>query len=262
MLELLRRLIRGPQESENHIKRFPLSEILGKLEVPGDYPAGLHIQIDQLARTTFQANAVPETIQSQFRMAMNSIAYRYKSFVESSNEFSDLVSRWGAAPTQPQRYAQERAFFEFVMTGNACLEAIAYALFALGSALHPDRFPFEDDQHRKHVNLRSTADAYREDARHIEIADSLTSVAEADQFQVMSTLRRVLYHRGLPGRLIIAGSGKPSRYHDFADIEGIDVQPHSLTDLASWVRKALQEIFTVTSQMMQQQASESDQAAA
>lgn len=225
--------------------RFPLSKIIGPLKLPEAYPAAVHLEIHRLAQAKFQADEVPESIQSQFRMAMNSIPYRYKSFVEASEEFSQLVVTHGAAPAQPQRYSQERAFFEFVMTANSCLEALAYALFACGSVIAPDHFPFEDDQQRRGVNIRSTARAYHHISQHHQVAHFFTDLSDTDKFSIIRTLRRILYHRGLPGRLIIAGSEKPSRYHSFADIEGIDIQPESIDQLCRWVQTAISNGFAV-----------------
>jgi|GEM_PF-3284261 len=234
----------------------PLSQLIGDLDIPHSYPSNIHVQIHKLAHQYFTAMNVADDLQSQFRSGLNSIIYRYKSSVESGDAFSQSAITHGGAPPQPQRYYQERDFFLFVMSDATCLETMVYALFAWGAAIYPTKFRFENDIQRRKIKIQTTISTYEEIDQGIRLANALRSVLEDDEYGKWMTLRRVLFHRGLPGRLILATTGpiEPrSRYHSFANLEGIEVHPDSISSMISWLTTTLENTLSIALTMMESQ---------
>jgi hypothetical protein len=237
--------------------RSPIQQLIGDLDIPRSYPSDTHVQIHELAHQCFTALVVADDVQSELRSGLNSMVYRFKSCVESGDAFSQSVIAHGAAPPQPQRYYQERDFFLFVMSGATCLESMVYALFAWGAAIHPTDFPFDTDAQRRQVSIQTAASAYGKIDQGDQLANALRSIRGSNEYNEWMTLRRVLFHRGLPGRVIRFSTGPTeptSRYHAFADLGGIEVHPDSISSMLTWLATILESTLSNALAMMQSQA--------
>jgi hypothetical protein len=92
----------------------PVEQLLGEIVVPAHYPSELHGQLHQLAHDYFATHSTPTDVQTEFRIALNSVLYRFKTCVDSGDAFAESVRMHGDAPGQPHRYIQEREFYSCV----------------------------------------------------------------------------------------------------------------------------------------------------
>lgn len=215
-------------------ERAMLEELFGKLPIPPDYPSQQHLELHNLAHDHFKLQDTPEGIRSEFRASMNSMAYRFTSCSESGQSFCESIERDGGGPAQPERYKQERDFFVFVMSGMACVEALNYELFALGAAIHPKQFPFATDKDRK-IGWPSTRNAYAavQNTRLVEVVEAI----KTKEFNDWTTLRRILFHRGLPGRKLLTSG--TSSYQAFEDLRDFKIEKVSIEHLLDWLTTVL-----------------------
>jgi hypothetical protein len=127
----------------------------------------------------------------------------------------------GAGPPHAHRYEQERAFFGFIVSGLACLEAAAYSVYTLAAAADPRGFPFVTPEDRRRVTMGLTRDKLMRNHSRRRITAALTQLTSTSWYLDRVQIRNVLVHRGLPGGII--GVGGPSSYHPFEDVSDVAV---------------------------------------
>ena len=76
---------------------------MGDLQIPQEYPAELHERVSQLAKQHFLDQGTGHEVQNEFRIALGSVRYRFKTFAESGVAFADSIESHGDAPPQPHR---------------------------------------------------------------------------------------------------------------------------------------------------------------
>lgn len=216
------------------------------LEVPSSFPATAHDAVHEATNTAFRTLQVRDDLQGGFRGAWNAIAYRYVSCTEYSASFSESVAEHGAAPHQPERYMQERDFFNFIVTGLACFEAFHYALYCIGAVLQPNHFPYETASDRRRITPGATRELF---ARHYPsngVTHAVIECLTSTEYDEWARVRNVLAHRGLPGRQIFASVGggeNGGRYHPFEDVS-IEINAETTTTFLGWLRQTLERLLS------------------
>lgn len=209
-----------------------------------------------MAKQHFREQGTRPEVRNEFRIALNSIPYRFKTFAESGVSFADSIQSHGDAPPQPHRYLQERVFFSFVIAGVAAFEALHYSLFAWGSALRPDAFPLLSEKNRRSVSPEFTATRFGDFPAAEPLARTLRGLQESGQFRALRKWRIVLFHRGLPGRhfsVSVGGraSGEPvGRYKEFGDLKGPDLNPGMPQRYRDWLSGAIEDVFATAMEAM------------
>lgn len=204
-----------------------------------------------MAHECFKSLAVSEEIQSEFRSGMNSLVYRFKSCTDSAKGFSNSLSKFGAAPAQPERYIQERNFYSFIVTGVTCYETLCFALFAWGAALYPGVFSFASEREKRRVSPGTTSHSFDQIPEGRSLAAAIRQAENSSDYERWTTLRRVMFHRGLPGRLIVVGpEDARTKYHPFADLGGIEAHPDTIDTLRQWLAKTLSDVMAQAVIMM------------
>ena len=227
-----------------------MNQLYGEIDFPVDYPADLHIRLHTLAHNWFILQNTASSLQVDFDAAMKSVAYRYKTCIESGNAFGGSVQADGDAPLPKVRYFQEREFFSCIVAGIACLEALHYALFALGASIDGSIFQFANSQQQRKITPKLTQEVYAHFPNGRLVSAALRQIQDSQEYLTWSTIRNVLSHRGLPGRIFslrtkssTKSSKPPSRYHPFAEIDGPEILPDTFLSLHSWLAGVLQNIF-------------------
>lgn len=229
---------------------------MGAHQNPDQYPDHLHQHVSEMAKAHFQKLEPPPAVQGEFRTSLKSVRYRFKTCVEAGTAFADSIRRHGDAPPEPQRYFQEREFFSFVMAGMASLEALHYALFAWGAAVHPDAFPILTEKDRRGVTPPATATRFGQFASAGPLLSALEGLRQAEEYQTLSKWRTVLFHRGLPGRrfsVSVGGGGSAEavgRYHDFGDLQGPELDPTLPVKYSAWLVASLESVLTAAIEVM------------
>jgi hypothetical protein len=148
------------------------------------------------------------------------------------------------APPHPERYLQERDFFHFVVNSVACLEAFHYGIYAWGACRQLGNFSLSDENARRHVSVKSTLAAVRALPDAQDVGEALSLVHGARTYEELLNMRRVLFHRGLPGRHISASVGSPrsraTRYSHFASEIGPDITPDTTRSRLQWLVESLE----------------------
>ena len=224
-----------------------MDQIIGDVSLPTAYPSSAHAELHTRAHDFFQAAGVPPDIQQELRTALNSVAYRFKMCTDAGCAFCDSLLRYGAAPAQPERYAQERDFFDFVVTGFTAIECAGYGLFALGAALWPAQFPFTTEALRRKVTLRVALDTCGRVPAANAIHTALSVTLAAPELEEWLRWRNGLSHRGLPGRIISAGIATTnlaqSTYGSFGGVPGPALDPSLIEGRTEWLASRLQQML-------------------
>jgi hypothetical protein len=225
----------------------PAAAVFGALPIPPEYPVEQHARLHQAAIAFFGRESVPSALQDEFRSAWNAVVYRYVACLESAEAFARSVERHGDAPAHPERYAQERDFFNFVVNGMACIEALHYGIFAWCSSRALTGFDLANERDRRAVNPATALDRLRDVPDASAVASALGTLLASATYYVWGNLRRILFHRGLPGRLISVviggGSGSATRYHRFGESEGPEVTPETSRQMSRWLTDQLRLVL-------------------
>lgn len=212
----------------------------GGIEVPADFPLDLYERVVAGAKEII--SEASEDTAREFSYGFASVRDRFRGCAEAADNFSSLVEEHGDRPTQPYRYYQEREFFSFVMNGMACVESLHYGLFAFGASVDPSRFPFGNESDRSKVTLKKTRKCFKELPRRKAISDALEKLKTSQEFKDWDLWRRVLFHRGVRGRVIPVGGGL-SRYREFGECVGPTITKSLTRDLRRWLANTLRDVF-------------------
>lgn len=142
----------------------------------------------------------------QFGPAWRAIAYRFRAADEQANYLRYSLARHGTAPIPEQRYLQEQALYGFFCNAISVFDSAAYGLYAIGSQLAPQQFPFSE-KHRRDVTLERTRKAFNDAFSADPIVDAFDVLMQSKEFKSLKGARNVLAHRAAPGRHFHADGG-------------------------------------------------------
>jgi hypothetical protein len=211
------------------------------LTVPADFPGPGHDEVRQLVDAALKGLGADPRIRIQFYLGWNAVADRYLSTCEYGEEFANSLDRYGAAPAQPHRHEQERAFFGFVVSGLACLEAAAYSSYALAAASDPGSFPFVRPGNRRGVSIEATRDRLRRTQPGQPLTAALITLCDSTRYAEWGQIRNVLVHRGLPGRLMSMTNAvvQGTEYQPFEDVAGVAVNRTTVNQYRAQLAQAV-----------------------
>jgi hypothetical protein len=215
------------------------------LAVPADFPGPGHDEIGLLVDAALRALSADDRIRIEFYLGWNAVADRYLSTCEYGEEFATSLNQHGAAPPQPHRHEQERAFFGFIVSGLACVEALAYSIYALAAAAAPGSFPFGSAADRKRVSIDGTRDRLQRAYSRQQLTSVMVDLCNSTWYAEWGQIRNVLIHRGLPGRLISMTNAvviQGTDYQPFEDVSGIAVSPTTTEQARSHLAQAVVEL--------------------
>jgi len=136
----------------------------------------------------------------EFVSAWNTVAYRFLSCDEHDQAFSESVKRFGKTPPPLERYVQERELYGFFVTGFSVIESFCHGMFAIGSILKPEKFPFVTPDDKRKVSPEVTADKFGKVFSGESITTALHSMRRSQDFRDWKNMRNILSHRSTPGR--------------------------------------------------------------
>jgi hypothetical protein len=222
----------------------PIALTFGELRIPPGYPTQQHAELYQAAEAFFTRDSVPDLLQKEFRSAWHAVVYRYIACLESAKNFSDSVERQGGSPLQAERYVQEREFFNFVVNGMACLETLHYGIFAWGACRQLAGFSLATEEARRKAVPKTVRDRLGGVPDAGALVSALEKLKGSDTYLEWVNLRIILFHRGLPGRIInmTDGEGSGTRYQRFGEFDGPEVTPDTSREMARWLTGQLQII--------------------
>jgi hypothetical protein len=208
--------------------------------MPPDFPTQLYSSIHSRIQA---ARAKRPRFWRDYGPSWNAVAYRYRACVDLEAEFSASVTRHGDAPPQPERYLQDRALFGFFVHALSTLEALSFALYALGHTVRPAAFRLRNEQDRRNVTLERTAAAFARAFPAEPLAEALRRTVASPDRRTIKRVRDILAHRGQPGRRMFfstsASSQQPARW-----IRGLTIRPAMLEAKRRWLGRRLRVIMT------------------
>ena len=216
--------------------------LFGSLQFPPGYPLGSQQVLHDQVHAAFRVRGTDTRIQSEIRSAMNSVAYRFKSCQEAADALKVSLRTVGDAPPQPARWEQEMHFFHFVIGGMAAIEALFYAMFGIGAIARPTVFPMSNERERTGVTPRKVLGSYHSSGPK-NVADALKHLCDSQEYKDWHHWRRILFHRGMPGRIISVGSTTGTRYNDFGDLGGPALEPNLALDRCGWLADEINRVW-------------------
>jgi hypothetical protein len=180
---------------------------------------------------------------SEFASAMNAVEYRFHSCAEHDEAFAESIRRAGNSPPAPERYAQERELFCFFVTGMSAIESFCYGLFAIGSMLDAQAFPFVTTEDKRNITPEKTADKFRTTFSGENITSILKRLTESQDYQRWRTMRNILSHRSTPGRKFFRGGARDG---DAVWGEKIMIDEDTTVSRRRWLAKVLDDLLEAT----------------
>jgi hypothetical protein len=209
------------------------------IEMPPDFPLQPYDNIRN--RLVGERDKDPES-WGELASAWNAIAYRFCSCAEHDETFSQSVRRAGNSPPGRERYIQERELFCFFVTGMSAIECLCYGLFAIGSMLDKEAFPFVTIEDRKAITPERTASRFRTTFSRENITSTLKRLTESQDYQRWRTIRNILSHRSTPGRQFFRGGAR-----DGEAVWGeIMIDQNTTVSRRRWLAGAVRDLLEAT----------------
>lgn len=181
----------------------------------------------------------------EYSAAWQGLRYRFRSCAEHDEAFTESVSKFGDTPDSSERYNQERDLFGFFVTGLSAIECACYGLFAVGSMLYPNEFPFTTDTDRRKVSPVSTLKKYRKVSTTEGLVQVLQRITNERQYRNWMYARNILAHRSSPGRKIYLTVGGPAETHTTEwELQGIPIDSTATASRRKWLANSLRDLLT------------------
>jgi hypothetical protein len=171
------------------------------------------------------------------------LTYRFRSCTEHDETFTGSVSRFGDTPDWSERYKQERDLFGFFVNGLSAIECACYGLFAIGSWLNPNQFPFTTDADKRSVNPERTLERFAIVFPNEDFTRALRQFLSSQQYQDWKKARNVLSHRAQPGRIIYLSTVGPSRTAEWV-LQNIPIDNTATATRRRWLADSLRDLLT------------------
>jgi hypothetical protein len=173
------------------------------LLVPPDFPMAPYNSI----YTRVVATRAQHALYEHHAGAWNALAYRFRSMVDTGQEFASSIARHGDSPLPQERYGQERALFDFYSAGFSVFECTFYGLYAIGVFLQPLTFPLASPEDQQKVTPGSTKKSYEKAFPGAPILKAFSTLFNDPEYQGWRVVRNVLTHRVAPGRVMYVSIG-------------------------------------------------------
>jgi hypothetical protein len=212
------------------------------LEMPLDFPTGLYNSIHSRLHA---ARGQRQSFWRDYAPSWNAVAYRYRACADLAEEFSQSVNQHGDGPAQPERYLQDRALFGFFVNALSTLEALAFALYAIGHTVRAGAFRLTTERHRRNVSPERTAAVFAKAFPTDPLAQALVATLSSPERRTLEKVRNVLAHRGQPGRRMFLSTGT-STQQPAGWIRGLTIHPSMVERKRLWLARRLRVIMSTT----------------
>jgi len=186
-------------------------------------------------------NSISEEDKTELIFGLSAIANRFRSHVEAGESYLNLLSEYGPHPGQPNRYYQDRDFFNCVISGAATIESLFYSLYTMGAILFSENFPFKEEN-RKGIYLKTTIKKFNDLEVTSDLLISMNKIKNSGLFKIWTNLRKILFHRGLPGRMIIPGG--ITRSLSSGEAPSVPIDGKLINKYREWLSKSLDELLS------------------
>jgi hypothetical protein len=169
------------------------------MNVPDGFPVDAYNDISHII-----GNKIPTAHISwdYYAGAWNAIGYRYLLMLESSESFSNSISRYGAGPPSEERLKQENSLFTFFSAGLSVIESFSYGLYAITSFINPTVFPIATVADIKNISTENLCNKLLKYYPKDNVSLSMKNIIKDTDYQNFKSVRNVLIHRSAPGRYI------------------------------------------------------------
>lgn len=179
----------------------------------------------------------------EFASAWNAVAYRFLSCTEYNKTFTESIQKSGNAPPHQERYVQERALFGFFLNGLATIESLCYGLFAIGSILLVQYFPFTIPEDKRRVSPEETTLRFKAAFPKDDITAILRDMTNSKGYRDWKNVRNVLTHRSAPGRHIYKGGDRDGEV-DW--VHGNQIDENTTVTRRKWLAKTSSDLLEAT----------------
>lgn len=173
------------------------------LAVPPGFPVAEYEAVHKLMATKHGNHA----LYSHYAGSWNALAYRYRAYIDSGQQFADLFTAHGSAPSPQERYLQERALFDFFSAGFSVFECTFYALYTFGAMLASSGFSLASERDQQRVTPTRTKEAFTTVFPSDPILNIFSTLFADPEYQRLREIRNILTHRTAPGRRIYVSLG-------------------------------------------------------
>lgn len=157
--------------------------------------------------STVTDNWASHSMYEHFSGGWTALAYRFHAAVDSGAQFQESIKKFGASPEAQERFAQERAVFDYFSCGFSSFEAAFYGIYAVGGFLKPNSFPLAQPKDQQSISPNKAVRLYTEAFPGNPINNHFTEFLENAGYQEWREIRNVLTHRTAPGRHMYVSIG-------------------------------------------------------
>lgn len=221
------------------------------MQMPKDFASAPYEAVS--SRVSAKNQTHPDSLV-QFAVAWSAVRHRFLSCTEHSEAFTKAIKEAGTPGVTPQTadmwYAQQKELFDFFMNGLATIENVCYGLFAVGSILDTQQFPIATENNLRDIGAISTACKFANLFANETISSTLEQLTASQEFNEWRDIRRVLFHRGLPGRIIslTLGGGEPlyggTQWGQGVWGQGIPIDENTTVSRRRWLAETLRDLLT------------------
>lgn len=192
-----------------------------------------------------QTNETHHNESSQFYAAWKAVDYRFRACMEHSAQFTESIKRAGNAPSEDERYMQDKELFEFIVSGSSCLESLFYGIYAIGSILNSTEFPMATEEDRQKIDPRPVVMRYKNTFFSDAISGNLQSLLDSAEYKEWNKARNVLTHRIVPPRHFYIGGPKDGKA-EFSigfDIPNMSIDENTMSDRLEWLTQTIESLM-------------------
>lgn len=185
-----------------------------------------------------------------FAAAWTAVAYRFLAAAESDEAFRQA---WPVS-THERIYLYNRPLFNFLANAVSCVECFFHAVYAVATTVETDPPPFSD------ASLRLFPTQVVKELRKSFPADPLVaamdSLLHSVDYKMIDEFRQILFHRGVPPRLIKFSPDRPPAGTTTIPINpksrssewefDFEVTPDLTASRLDWLSKQLSQLFRLT----------------
>jgi|SRR5712671_3331177 len=215
------------------------------IPMPGDFPDAL---FDSVYTRVDVKLAVDPDAQFEFHTASNTVQYRFLECAEHDEAFTKVMAL-GAAAGGRDRFAQERELFGFFYSARSILEALAYALFAMGAPKWPAHFPRDILDHKKNFNIYETIKAYAAAMPTETFSQDVRNVFDGMECEQLRCIRNELTHRGQGSRLFFVGGPQSGNIIWRLKYQSLFLDQNTTQNMRAGLTRALSDIMQMTDTM-------------
>jgi hypothetical protein len=168
-----------------------------------------------------------------------------------SKEYTALFTRFGVAPAQHVRVAQDNALYGFFAYALSAIESWLFAMHAAAAMDQAAAFPMATDGELKAVTPSIVSGRFRSTYAGSSISVVIEKLLSEPTYVEWRDLRNVLVHRAAPGRHFFQPPRATPRDADWIDM-GIALDKETLSGRYPWLMSTVDALVQASEEFTAQ----------